>query len=81
MCDAICSNFRPSETALALLCSAFDTGVVRLNPNPPPAHAVLSLVSFIAELQQRADVSLGIEFICFCFFHILKEVKVDVFLS
>lgn len=57
LCDAACSNFRPSETALALLCSAFDTGVARLHPSPPPAPVVLSLVSFIAQIQKRANIS------------------------
>lgn len=57
LCDAACANFRQSETALALLCCTFDTGVARLKPNPPPAQAVLSLVSFIAEIQQNANIS------------------------
>ena len=56
LCDATCCNFRPSETALALLCSVIDTGVVRLKSSPPPAPAVISLVSFIGQIQQRANV-------------------------
>lgn len=57
LCDAVCSNFRPSETALALLCSVIDTGVARLKSSPPPASAVISLVSFIGQIQQKAKIS------------------------
>ncbi|XP_014292438.1 cyclin G isoform X1 [Halyomorpha halys] len=62
LCDASCSNFRPSEIALALLCSVVDTGVVRLKTSPPPAPAVISLISFIAQIQQKAKI-LEIEFL------------------
>ncbi|CAH1402352.1 unnamed protein product [Nezara viridula] len=57
LCDAMCSNYRPCEIALAILCSAIDTGVARLKPSPPPASSIISLVSFLGQIQQKANIS------------------------
>ncbi|BES94022.1 Cyclin, N-terminal domain [Nesidiocoris tenuis] len=54
-CDAGCSNFRPSEVALVLLCSLFDSGIASLNP-PPPASTVLSIVAYFAHLQKLCQI-------------------------
>ncbi|KAF6205791.1 hypothetical protein GE061_019965 [Apolygus lucorum] len=55
-CDAACSNFRPSELALVLLCSLFDSGIAALSP-PPAAPSVLAIVSYFAHLQKLCQIS------------------------